>query len=97
MADGSAIFYGIPYAAAPTGALRWKPPVARPPWQGVRDATRLVPAFVQEDAGWNRSSLDNASEDCLTLSVRTPDTSGTARLPVYVSIHAGQDPHRAGQ
>jgi para-nitrobenzyl esterase len=93
MADGSAIFYGIPYAAAPAGALRWKPPVAPAPWQGVRDATKLAAACVQEDAGWNKSSLDNASEDCLTLSVRTPDTSGKARLPVYVSIHGGSNAH----
>ena len=89
MPDGSAIFHGIPYAAAPTGALRWKPPVAPTPWQGVRDATSLAPTCVQDDTGWNKSSLENVSEDCLTLAVRTPDPSGKARLPVFVNIHGG--------
>ena len=96
MADGSAIFYGIPYAAAPTGALRWKPPVARAPWQGVRDATKLAAACAQEDAGWNKGLLERASEDCLTLSLRTPDPSGKARLPVYVYIHGGSNAHGDG-
>jgi para-nitrobenzyl esterase len=59
----------------------------------VRDATNVAPACVQEDAGWNKGVLENASEDCLTLSLRTPDPSGKARLPVFVSIHGGSNAH----
>ena len=44
MADGSSLFYGIPYAAAPTGELRWKPPAPRAAWSGVLDATNIAPA-----------------------------------------------------
>ncbi|GAA2350229.1 carboxylesterase family protein [Streptomyces violaceusniger] len=31
-------FFGIPYAAAPTGSLRWKPPRPAARWTGVREA-----------------------------------------------------------
>ena len=43
MADGSSLFYGTPYAAAPTGELRWKPPAPRAAWSGVlRRAARCT-------------------------------------------------------
>lgn len=72
MPDGSTIFYGIAYAAAPDGNRRWKPPVARAPWPGVLDASKEAPACVQADAGWNVALIKNASEDCLTVAIRTP-------------------------
>lgn len=91
MTDGSAIYYGIPYAASPAGERRWKPPAPRAPWQGVRDATQVAPACVQEDQGWNRDFLATAQEDCLTLSLRTPGPAGTRKLPVLVYIHGGSN------
>lgn len=66
MPDGSTIFYGIPYAAAPSGQRRWKPPAPRSPWTGMRDTSKQAPACVQADAGWNGALIRNASEDCLT-------------------------------
>ncbi len=95
MADGSSIFYGIPYAAAPTGELRWKPPAPRAPWSGVLDATKIAPACAQGDTGWNKDFMTAMREDCLTVSIRTPapapTASGKARLPVLIYIHGGSN------
>ncbi|HEX8613962.1 MAG TPA: carboxylesterase family protein [Telluria sp.] len=89
MADGSSIYYGIPYAAAPAGERRWKPPAERAPWSGVLDARKPAPACVQENVGWNGEFLAGASEDCLTVSIRAPALAGKTRLPVLVYIHGG--------
>ena len=36
-------FLGIPYAAPPTGALRWAPPQPAAHWSGIRPATSFAP------------------------------------------------------
>jgi len=91
--DGSgAVFSGIPYAAPPLGALRWRPPAPVVPWQGQRDATQPAPACLQNDEKWNHADWLRGTEDCLTLSVRTPTLSG--KRPVMVWIHGGSN--RAG-
>src|SRR5690349_4587787 len=41
------LFKGIPFAVAPTGARRWKPPLPLPKWQGTRDATKFGDVCVQ--------------------------------------------------
>ena len=91
MADGSTVFQGIPYAASPSGANRWRPPAPRAPWPGVFDATRPAPACVQADAGWNQSFIAGAQEDCLTVSIRTPAPAAKTKLPVLVYIHGGSN------
>ena len=34
-------FKGIPYAEAPTGNNRWRPPIPKKPWSGTFDAVRF--------------------------------------------------------
>ena len=84
------VFKGIPYAAAPIGKLRWRPPVALPRWLGERTATDFGPACVQPQGG-AASIYSGApipvSEDCLSLNVWTPANAKNA--PVMVWIHGG--------
>lgn len=89
-ADGLRVFKGVPYAAAPVGALRWKPPAEAPSWTGVRDALDYGPACWQPKpraGSIYASPLKAFSEDCLSLNVWTPDRA--ERAPVLVWIHGG--------
>src|SRR5688572_8836096 len=66
------VFKGLPYALPPVGAARWKPPVAMPMWNGVRDGTKFGPSCIQPKSrsgsiyAWDLGAL---SEDCLFLNV----------------------------
>ena len=43
------IYGGIPYAEAPVGELRWKEPVPKNNWEGVRDCTTFSNRAMQKD------------------------------------------------
>jgi para-nitrobenzyl esterase len=85
-------FLGIPYAAPPVGALRWRAPRPAAPWAGVRDATspgKLCAQFGSPGSGEPNTSTE---EDCLYLNVYTPRAARDrvrGRLPVMVWIHGG--------
>ncbi len=76
-------FRGIPFAAAPVGNLRFKPPRAVQPWQDVRLALENPPASMQNSF----LAESGTSEDCLYLNIWAPTAPGPH--PVYVYIHGG--------
>ncbi|MBD8880194.1 carboxylesterase family protein [Rhodanobacter sp. 7MK24] len=83
-------FKGIPYAAPPIGALRWKPPQAVVAWSGVRAADRFGPRCMQRPLYGDMVFRSNGmSEDCLYLNVWTPAQREKGKLPVLVYFYGG--------
>jgi para-nitrobenzyl esterase len=109
-ARGVRVFKGIPFAAPPVGALRWRAPQPVAKWTGVRPADTFGHVCVQpKGVGRLNVSVDlpdspAASEDCLYLNVWTAARSASERRPVMVWIYggaytegAGSSPHNDGE
>lgn len=89
-------FKGIPFAAPPVGALRWREPHPPEAWDGVRDATKFCPSCMQAGDGaarlpWTEEYMNQTeiSEDCLFLNIWTPARFTSDNLPVLMWIYGG--------
>lgn len=83
-------FGGLPYAAPPTGPLRWQAPAPAASWQGVRDATAPAQRCVQMPAPGTDAGGVVGSEDCLYLNVTVPAKKPAGgHRPVLVWMHGG--------
>lgn len=91
--EGQRVFRGIPYAVAPLGELRWRPPAPPARWSGTRDASAFGPDCMQSPYPADSVYFEPArpmSEDCLTLNIWAPGKpKAKARAPVILWIHGG--------
>jgi para-nitrobenzyl esterase len=80
------VFFGIRYAAAPEGNLRWTPPQSPTPPGGTVLAAFPGPACPQPAS----TAPLPQSEDCLFLNVYVPaGATAASHLPVFFWIHGG--------
>ncbi|WP_156457829.1 carboxylesterase/lipase family protein [Sphingomonas sp. Leaf412] len=88
---GVEAFRGIPFAAPPVGANRWRAPQPAAAWTGVRDATRFGADCMQKPFPSDAAPLGTTpAEDCLFVNVWRPaGVKAGARLPVVVWIYGG--------
>lgn len=88
-------FLGIPYAAPPVGALRWRPPQPLPyrnaDWRADQFGASCVQSQPRSRLPWSEEFMTQGpiDEDCLFLNVWTNARNASARLPVMVWIYGG--------
>ncbi|MBR0425047.1 MAG: carboxylesterase family protein [Clostridia bacterium] len=83
------VFYGIPFAVPPVGALRWKKPEPVPESDAVSEAYYNGRSPIQSEWPTERASFYPQGEDCLYLNVWKNRTCLDAHKPVMVFFHGG--------
>jgi para-nitrobenzyl esterase len=94
LSDGVLRFLGVPYAAPPVGANRFKKPQPVEPWNGERDATKAGPTSWYKSPVFPGLDIEpligpggTGGDDYLTLNIWAPE--GAKDRPVLVWIHGG--------
>lgn len=96
--EGYDVFWGIPYAKAPVGELRWRAPQEPETWEGVYHADKYPNRSMQEAHPmefFDKEFYDDPeretpySEDGLYLNIWTPAKQAGEKLPVAMWIHGG--------
>lgn len=93
-------FRRVPYAEAPTGERRFKPPVTKKPESEVLDGTQYGASCIQLNNGQPTAYTKylpgfllapgaTTSEDCLSLILWAPRATANQTLPVIVYIPGG--------
>ncbi len=82
-------FRGIPFAQQPVGELRWKAPQEPLPSDKVFEAYHDGKSCLQTPDPYERASLYEQGEDCLSLNVFVNSKDKTEKKPVMVFVHGG--------
>jgi len=80
--EGTNAWFGIPFAKAPVGELRFKRAQPADPWDGIKDCS--VPGH---DPVQFIAARETEDEDCLNINVWAP--KGAGNLPVMVWFYGG--------
>jgi para-nitrobenzyl esterase len=87
--EGVSSWKGIPFAAAPLGANRWRAPQPVSAWHGVRDATEYGHDCMQVPFPSDAAPLGTTpAEDCLFANIWRPSREAK-KLPVIFWIYGG--------
>jgi carboxylesterase type B len=85
---GMRVFRGIPYAAPPVGALRWREPQPVTPWGGVRDAREFGDRWDPTDV-----QIAHVMSTYYANFARTGDPNGPG-LPAWPAYSAATPQQR---
>ena len=96
------VFRGVPFAAPPVGALRWRAPQPAEAWDGVLQAhdfaaSPMQPQWNPDDfygREWGMDPDTPRDEDCLYLNIWTPALRGTG---TSTTLHAEAKPDGASE
>lgn len=91
--SGVRAYFGVPFAASPTGDLRWREPQPRESWKGIYNADRFAPECIQILRPHNINHYfgeEATSEDCLYLNIWAPASPPKGeKAPVVLWLYGG--------
>ena len=85
--NGIRSWLGVPYAANPTGDLRWRPPQPATPWTGVMTADTR-PLCPQNNLFIDSTKPVGSEDHCLELDIYVAEGVTNAKS-VLMYIHGG--------